>query len=99
MHCQQAHNVGMVQFLQVPNLAVGLLRVGCVAKRLVYFFERTGRPCFFIASFPHLPVCTLAHLLQDLEIAKHAAVDCVVHLLLHGNKILSRCMLEYPIAN
>lgn len=72
-------DIGMVEHLQVFDLAVGLLRIGWISKCIIYLLECHRAASLFVFGLPDLAIRALADLLNDLEVLQDVVINRIKH--------------------
>ena len=74
-------DVGVGQFMQIYDLAIGSLGVDRVLKGIEYFFQGQGLVCFAVDDLPNVSVCTWAHLLGEGIAGQYVMFNFFCHFL------------------
>ena len=77
----QFDDVGVGQFVQIYDLAIGPLGVDRVLKGIEYFFQGQGLVCFAVDYLPNVSVCTRAHLFGEGVAGQHVMFNFFRHFL------------------
>ena len=77
----QLNNVGIMNFLEKDDLAVGPLGVGWMLEGIEYFLQGLGLSRLLIGHLPYYPVGSAADLFYDGVSFKNVGLDFLWHFL------------------
>lgn len=72
-------DVGVGELHQEHDFSIGALCVSGVIEGVEVLLESLYSPCSLVCDFPHVPVCSTADLLVDLEPAQHMCLNLFTH--------------------
>jgi len=77
----QLDDVGVRQFMQIHDLAIGPLSVDRMLERIKYFFKSQGLVRLSVCHLPNVAVCSGAHFFCEGVTSQHVMFDFFRHFL------------------